>query len=143
MPAYNPDVHLWTIMNWSARNRPHGHEFKLWVSSRFLAVARKVPQGGELQQFASLTLRDAGIPGYEKKDLFHFGIEHGLEHFELPGEGGCSVNVEDFGNGSAIYRSHNVDRAEQQATLFALWLLWAQHVESYLFLNDTCAVINL
>lgn len=132
MSLYNLEAHLWTIRSWSASKEPHGYEFSLWVSPRFLDAACNASQGVDLQDMANQALQKVGLGDRVVRSPLHFSAKCGLDYIELPGGGGCGLNVQEGAGGSAMYRSHNVDTAEQQSILFALWYLWAQHVEQYM-----------
>ena len=65
-----------------------------------------------------------------------FRPEVGLAHIAVPGNA-CGLDL-DF-QGESIYQRcgftllpHNIDSPEQQSTLFAIWLWWAQCVEEYI-----------
>ena len=64
-----------------------------------------------------------------------FRPEVGLAHISVPGNA-CGLDL-DFQSEEMYARAgftllpHNVDTSDQQSTLFAIWLWWAQCVETY------------
>lgn len=137
----NPELHLWTIPYWSSGIGMGCKAFSVWASPQFLSVAKEIKYDeGRVQKMAKAIITDAGWDSslYVHQRFLKFG-EYGLMHFNVPGNA-CGLDFNYSGNYKVLerganYLPHNVDHSNQQSTLLAIWLMWANFVE--------CEVYNL
>jgi len=106
MVIANPELHLWRIDGWSSRAAvSQGGSFSIWVSPKFLEIAKTTKYNEEKTQArARAIIKEAGFKHIEDYQRFlRFG-EFGLMHFDVPGNA-CGLDFdysEDFdGNGDA------------------------------------------
>jgi len=138
MSVYNPELHLWTIDNWSAYGAvPSGSSFSIWVSPKFLEVAKKIQYDEKIAQVrAREIVKTAGFKHVSDTESFlRFG-EFGLMSFCVPGNA-CDLSLEyderRVMERGASFRPHNVDHPIQQSALMAIWLMWANYVEGEIY----------
>jgi len=123
----------WTTGAWLCGQELRMHEFTIVVDSEFLEMARSVEFDPETAQEHARKL--AGLAGYrvsKGQQLLLFG-EYGIEQINLPGGGGAYLYlslVSISATKGALYETHNIDHANQQSFLMAVWVWWAGCVTS-------------
>jgi len=134
MRPIRADLHLWTVTSWLSRNEPHGYEFSVWVSPLFLRTAAKVDYDQEkYQELAREILRGAGRNVEDYHRCLSFG-KWGLEAIELFDNGKCfhleQKPDETLLRSGGEWSCHNIDHADEQSLLMAIWFSWASFVET-------------
>jgi len=134
MDPTRSDLHLWTVTNWLSRNEPHGYEFSIWVSPLFLETAAKADYDQEkCQELARQLLRRAGRNVADHHRCLTFG-EWGLEIIDLFDNGKCfyfeQKPHETVLRSGGKWSCHNIDHAHEQSLLMAIWLSWANYIET-------------
>ncbi len=136
----NQDLHFWTVKDWMNRPGQNYNAFTIWASPKFIQAAKKAMAAMDeerAQAHAKAIIQESGL-----RDLYSdhhhwlkFLPEVGLAFIDVPGNA-CGLDL-DFKSESIYERvgfqllPHNVDTPDQQSTLFAIWLWWAQCVETY------------
>ena len=134
MVIANPELHLLRIDGWSSRAAvSQGGSFSIWVSPKFLEIAKTTKYNEEKTQArARAIIKEAGFKHIEDYQRFlRFG-EFGLMHFDVPGNA-CGLDF-DYSEDHAMkegarFAPHNVDNALQQSALMAIWMMWADFIE--------------
>jgi hypothetical protein len=132
MGLVRTDQGLWTVTNWLSRNEPHGHEFSVWVSPLFLRTAANTEYDQKkIQGLARGILRGAGKIVANHHRCLSFG-KWGLEVIDLLENGRC-FHLEQKSDDILLsaggkWSCHNIDHAQEQSILMAIWCLWARYI---------------
>ncbi len=136
MTVLNPELHLWTIEDWSCFHGDYGGSFKIWVSPKFLETASEAKHDEETsQKTVRSIIKRAGYKVSESERFLQFG-KFGLMHFSIPGMASgmdISYNESDVLKKGAEFVAHNVDSLLQQSLLMAIWMMWANFIESQIW----------
>ena len=123
----------WTARAWLCGQELRMHEFTIVVDSEFLETAKSVKVDPEkVQEKAREFASEAGYRVSDTEELLILG-EHGIEQINLPGGGGAYLHlsmVSISATKGALYETHNIDHANQQSFLMAVWVWWAGYVTS-------------
>lgn len=133
----NKNLHFWTVKHWMNRPGMNYNGFTIWASPKFVEAAKKAM--GEMDEERVQAHARAMVCESDRRGEHHhwltFRPEVGLAHIDVPGNA-CGLDL-DF-KSEEIYEKagftllpHNIDTAEQQSTIFAIWVWWAQCVETY------------
>lgn len=121
----------WTVRAWLCGQERRMHEFTIEVDNRFLEATRSVGFDPEAVQEHARHL--ASLAGYRvsRHDQLLLLGEYGIEQINLPGGGGSWLNLSKVSiseTKGAVYETHNIDHANQQSFLMAVWVWWAHCV---------------
>jgi len=129
-----PSRFLWRPIAWGTRVGMGGHDFAIWASPDFLKAAKTARYDeGRLQKLAREIFKESGksVEGYETP--FEFG-EYGLNRINLFRNGMWFVlegeTPDRYMLRGGVYSCHNIDHAQDQSILMALWLRWVDVVET-------------
>lgn len=132
----NPDRYFWKIDTFCPENRPHGYEFSIFASARFLQSVRTLGYDPIMIEHLAKGIAKGmnADPGRERMIEFN---EYGICHIRWPHGSGVWLHMDqvDPDNG-ALLHSHNCDGPLPFAGMFAIWKAWADYVECTTFENN-------
>lgn len=135
-----PGLHFWTVKTWMNEPGQNHNAFSIWASPSFVLAAQKAMAAmdeGQAQKGAWDIIKRSSLSSIysEHHQWLKFRPEVGLAHIDCPGNA-CGLDL-DFKSADQYLRTgftllpHNIDTANQQSVLFAIWLWWAQYVELF------------
>jgi|GEM_PF-4562502 len=121
-------LHFWTVMSWMTGAGLDSKGISIYVSPKFLQVAKLVEFERQLvQKYVRILARESGYRVGNHEQLVQFG-QYGIHQIKCPNGDATWLQLDMDSlsevQGAEVY-SKNLDHFSQQSFLFRVWVWWA------------------